>query len=148
MELDTGFAISAITHKYYIKYFSSLKLKKTDTQRQTYTKEKIIPNGFLIVTVEYRGRHYKQLKLYVLEKCSAPLFGRDWLKIIKLDWTEIKEFHITCFEGKNTTVHSMKGETNDTYSGDKVKSLLEKYSEMFKEGVRTLKHINKTYDKK
>jgi len=80
-----------------------------------------IPKGFLSVTVEDRGQHYKQLKLYALEKCSAPLLGRDWLKIIKLDWSEIKELHITSFERTNTTVHCMKGETNDTYSGDKVK---------------------------
>jgi len=80
-----------------------------------------MPKGFLSVTVEHRGQHYTQLKLYVLEKCSAPLVGRDWLNIVKLDWSEIKEFHITSFEGKTpTTVHSMKG--------DKVISLMEKYS--------------------
>jgi hypothetical protein len=64
----------------------------------------------------------------VSEKCGAPLFGRDWLKIVKLDWSEIKQLHISTSKTKNTT-------------DEQVKTLIEKYSEVFKEGVGTLKNI-------
>ena len=62
--------------------------------------------------VNYEGQEHN-LDLYVVKKDSPSLFGRAWLKQIKLDWNSIK-FSQT---GKSTE--------------DNVKKLLQKNNQIF-----------------
>ena len=77
MELDTGSAVTVIQHKLYEQLFTHVPLNKTNLRLQTYTKEKISPGGVLSVKVKLNHPFNSNLKLYEIERGSAPLFGRD-----------------------------------------------------------------------
>ena len=62
-----------------------MKLEKTPLKLQTYTGETIKPVGVCTVTVRY-DHQVKRLSLYILEGTGPALFGRDWLKEIRLHW--------------------------------------------------------------
>ncbi|CAC5383037.1 unnamed protein product [Mytilus coruscus] len=76
MELYTGSAVSVISQADFSKRLG----------------ESIKPLGCANVKVHYKGEAHV-LPLYVVPKGGSPLFGREWLKHIKLDWNEIKEVH-------------------------------------------------------
>ena len=54
----------------------------------TYTKEEIKPLGYVDVEVQYESQSFT-LPLYVIKTNSPPLFGREWLKVIQLNWQQI-----------------------------------------------------------
>ncbi|XP_061164466.1 uncharacterized protein K02A2.6-like [Saccostrea echinata] len=89
MELDTGSAISVINRKTYQQNFSNVKLIDTDINLRTYSGENITPLGVCSVNVEMDDQQ-QQLNLYVVDKGGPPLFGREWLKNLRLNWAEIK----------------------------------------------------------
>ena len=67
------------------------------------------------MTVTYQS-HRHHLKLVVVEKVGPALMGRDWLAIVKLDWSKVCRI-----------------------SGNgKVKPLLEKYKEVFTGNLGTM----------
>ena len=63
-----------------------------------------------------RGKH----TLYVVKGNGPCLLGRDWLEHIQLDWASIKAVYM-----------------NKTLS--KTEALVQKYPEVFKSGLRTMK---------
>ena len=52
MELDTGSAVSIITHELYMKIFTDIPLQKTELLLKTYTGENITPVGGLKANVK------------------------------------------------------------------------------------------------
>ena len=112
MELDTGSAISVIPIRTYKELFSHKPLSETKTRLKTYSGETITPAGIINVLVNYEGQEHN-LDLFVVKKDSPSLFGRAWLKHIKLDWNSIKFLQT----GKSTE--------------DNVQELLQKYSQIF-----------------
>ena len=56
MELDTGSAVSIITHELYMKTFNEIPLQKTELLLKTYTGQNIISVGVLKANVEYKGQ--------------------------------------------------------------------------------------------
>ena len=64
------------------------------------------------MTVKYKGGKH-DLDLYVVANKGPGLFGRDWLRKIKLDWGSIKSIH-----GLPDTANGLSG-------------LLQKYGELF-----------------
>jgi hypothetical protein len=94
MELDTGSAISVISHVDYRKYFPTLPLDNTSVNLKTYSREKIIPEGVMPVNVQYNNQR-ANLDLYVVRKGGPPLFGREWLHHFQLNWKEIKYLKIS-----------------------------------------------------
>ena len=112
MELDTGSAISVIPIRTYRELFSHKPLSETKTRLKTYSGETITPAGIINVLVNYEGQEHN-LDLFVVKKDSPYLFGRAWLKHIKLDWNSIKFLQT----GKSTE--------------DNVQELLQKYSQIF-----------------
>ena len=93
MELDTGSAVSVISKKDYDSFFRKLTLKPTSILLKTYTGEKVVPIGVLSVQVEH-NKQVDVLDLSVLEKGGAPLWGREWLRKLRLDWSAIKSLHV------------------------------------------------------
>ena len=61
----------------------------TNTKLKTYSGQTITPAGMINVSVTYEGQEHS-LDLFVVENDSPSLFGRAWLKYIKLDWNSIK----------------------------------------------------------
>lgn len=120
MELDTGSAVTLISKE----KFSTVKLEDTNMRLRTYTGENIKPLGVLTVTVKINSQMQK-LSLVVVDRGNTPLFGRDWLKMLKLNWREIAQLSLN---PENEPVKD-------------VSSMLQKYSEVFEEGIGTLKGI-------
>ena len=56
MELDTGSAVSLITHELYMKKFNEIPLRKAELVLKPYTGENITPVGMLKANVEYKGQ--------------------------------------------------------------------------------------------
>ena len=73
IELDTGSALSIISHKDYVSTFPKVKLKPTSVMLKIYTGEKISPMGKLKVKVKH-GKDKQKLELYVLQSEGVPLF--------------------------------------------------------------------------
>lgn len=87
---------------------------------KTYTGERVVPLGKLKVKVKYESQR-RNLELFVLKHGGVPLFGR-------LDWKEIKSIKATIKQASQCANREL---TN----------ILDKHSEVFREGIGTLKHI-------
>ena len=95
----------------------------TNAISKTYSGGKIQPERKLLVRVEHNNQA-KDLTLHVVKKQEPALFGRDWLHQIQLDW-------------KRICAISKEQPTQDTPK--KLEKLLDKYSEVFKDEIGTLK---------
>ena len=128
MELDTGSGVSIISKQDYESKFSHIPLRTTTLLFKTYTGERITPVGRLEIIVEYQDQRYA-LDLYVVKCTGPPLFGRDWLKHIKLNWQEINQMTpvVPSFIGENVKA--------------KLNQLQEQYKAIFQPGLGKLKNI-------
>ena len=68
--------------------FPTLKLHKSRLHLKTYTEEKIKLIGNLHVNVQYHNQE-TNLVLIVVEGDGPRIFGRNWLKYLRLDWNKI-----------------------------------------------------------
>ena len=116
MELDTGAAVSVISASTYQRRFSETPLRTTSTVLSTYTGEVMALAGEIKVKVRY-GEQNAQLPLYVVKGDGPSLLGRDWMQVIRLDWSSI------CTVARQT----------------KAQDIMAKFPEVFKEG---LGHMN------
>ena len=130
MELDTGSAVSVLPFSQYQKLYPNVKLKKSTTLLQTYTGEKIKPNGKMQVTVKHNGQT-QLLEIYIVKSSDPQLLGRDWLEKIRLDWQSIKNIAVLQDKGNKTTpgLEELFGkykdvEENGTLKGTKAKLVL------------------------
>ncbi|VDI74334.1 Hypothetical predicted protein [Mytilus galloprovincialis] len=90
MEVDTGSALSIIPKKEFDQMFPNRKLDSTDVILRTFSGEKFKPLGVTAVNVNYNDQS-EVLSLYVVQKGGGILFGRDWLRKIRLDWSKINK---------------------------------------------------------
>ena len=123
MELDTGAAVSIV----YLKYFCHIPLSTTTRQLHVYSGSPLVVAGEITVKVKYNTREC-QLPMLVVkaEKQAPPLFGRSWLRVIKLDWPSIFS--------QGTHVVKL----------DMVKELQSKYADIFKPELGTVKGAKAT----
>ncbi|XP_060607830.1 uncharacterized protein K02A2.6-like [Ruditapes philippinarum] len=119
MELDTGSGVSVISKEDCFRLWPSAELEKTDIQLKTYSGEVLKPVGCMKCTVEQNWQ-CEMLNLYVVEHGSRPLFGREWLRRLQLNWHEIK---------------SLNSEVNSIDVNEKVKNLKSKYANVFKSSL-------------
>ena len=120
MEIDTGAAMSIISQQTYECEFSHLPLQKATVKLRAYNGGRIPVLGQITVKVVYEGQ-VKDLPLLVVKGRGTTLCGRNWLKELKLNWQQIKYLN----ERKCRSI----------------KEVLDKYSEVFKEELGTLKDI-------
>ena len=85
MELDTGSALSILPLRVYNEHFASTELQPTSTVLKPYSGHRLYPKGVLRVRVAYNNQHVEG-NVYVVETDGPALFGRDWLRSIRLDW--------------------------------------------------------------
>ena len=89
MEVDTGAAVSLAPESAVAALLSSAELQPTNIVLKTYTGEQIPVKGVLSVTVKYGQQSHRNLKLLVIQGSGPSLMGRDWLKVVRLDWRTI-----------------------------------------------------------
>ena len=80
--------------------------------------------GIMDVDVSYQGQK-EVLRLYVVQGDGPTLLGREWLRAIRLDWANI-------------------GLTSIANSQRRVEALLEKYAEVFSEGIGEIANFQAT----
>ena len=94
MELDTGAAVSVMCDQQWKQVFGetvALELYK-GKPLQGYSGYEVQVIGQAKVEVEYGNQRY-QLPLLVVAETQRPppLFGRNWLQSIHLDWTALHQ---------------------------------------------------------
>ena len=124
MELDTGAAVSVISEQLHKKLFPDAKLRPAHALLRTYTGEPMAVTGEMIAQVQYQSQSCS-LPLLVVGGEGPPLFGRDWLKHVKLDWQTIG---LTALSGGVA----------------RVQDLLHKYPAVFSEKLGQMKHHQAT----
>ena len=110
MQQDTGLAKSLIPESLYQKHLIHRTVNKIDVMLRTYNHEPIPHIGVVTLDVKYDDQTV-QLSAFVVKGDKTRLLGRDWLKVLKLNWTNI--FTITRSESSS------------------VKAVLEKHKEVF-----------------
>ena len=89
MELDPGPAVSVMSREDYDRYLTHIPLRKSSVKLETYTNKRIYPLGIASVDTCYKGQK-NTLSLYIIDKGGPPLFGREWLNAITMNWPQIK----------------------------------------------------------
>lgn len=125
MELDTG-SVSVMSQNEFERNFKKAKLKPLPVKLKTYTSEPILPIGVMPVTVEYNDQ-CSELDLYIVQTEGPALWGRDWLRKLRLDWKSIKSLQVTVPDGLSTQ--------------RKLEKVLDCAATVFQPGMGTLKHI-------
>lgn len=123
MELDTGAAVSLISWGLYQRSFKNVSLQPTDVVLRTYTGEPLLPEGVINVRVNLNNQK-AELPLYVVKVDAAPLFGREWLRAIRLNWKDLK------------TVYGVQLEKKDS-----LETVLKRHSAVFSDGLGSMKGI-------
>ena len=93
IELDTGASVSIMTEEAWRRRFPKVPLEESQIKFKTYTGEALEIIGQALVEETYQDKTTK-LPLQILKGNGPSLFGRNWLKNIKLNWWYIKK--ISC----------------------------------------------------
>ena len=115
MEVDTGAASSIIGATTYRRLWSKDHapiLHPTKKRLCTYTREPLDVVGVIHVTASYQSQT-AELELIVVAGEGPSLFGRDWLRVLRLDWEHLN------------TIQSAGTET--------LQPLLKRHAEVFKD---------------
>lgn len=99
MELDTGSGVSVMSKSDCEKWWPNCELEKTKLVLKTYSGEHLVPVGVLRCQVQINSQS-ENLNLYVVENDNRPLFGREWLHALRLDWSEIKALSVANTKSK------------------------------------------------
>ena len=113
MELDTGASRSVISEHKFQQLWPDRKLESSTVRLQTYSQEPLSVMGQVDVVVEYNGQN-ATLPLLVVKGNGPPLFGCDWMSVIRVNWAKIHYIPSTGLQG-----------------------LLEQYSDVFKDSLGT-----------
>lgn len=91
-ELDTGSKLSTINYECYAKNFWDVPLIKEQICLRAYTGTLIEPCGYIIVSAHLGENCADNLKLYVIKNGGPPLLGRAWLRSLRIESVEIKNY--------------------------------------------------------
>lgn len=86
MYVDTQATRTTVSEYVYETLLKKYPLCKSKVILRGYSGEKIPVLGEITVPVSYQGSKEQMLELLVVEGRRPALFGRDWLKKIRLDW--------------------------------------------------------------
>ena len=115
MELDTGASVSLVSEETWQRQLHEIPLQETDVRLRTYIGESITVVGQALVKVVY-GEQEAKLPVLVVPGDGPSLLGRNWLKLIRLNWPEIKKVSL------------------------ELDTLLSKYKNLFKEELGTVQN--------
>ena len=90
MEVDTGAAYSLVSEATFSELWPTRTLSHSNVKLCSYSGEPIPVLGCLNVSISYNAQQSNE-SLLVVRGSGPNLFGRDWLKNIKLDWQQINQ---------------------------------------------------------
>ena len=125
MEVDTGASVSLVPESAIPSLLPSTQLQPTNIVLKTYTGEQIPVKGTMSVEVEYGKQRHRGLKLLVVQGGGPCLLGRDWLRVVRLDWRSIGQVS-TSPPGTSVSLES------------RVAVLRNRYEEVFSEKLGTI----------
>ena len=125
MELDTGSAVTVISKSEFDKFGICRLIRPVTTILKTHTQEEIQPLGVTTVRVEYQDQT-RILEMYVVNHNGPTLFGRSWLRSLKLDWQAIHSVATVSAANEGDTKH-------------KLQEMLKKFESLFRPGIGQLK---------
>ena len=134
-EIDTGSGISIKSETTYRNYFSDMKLLKTKVKLRTYSEEPLIVLGKFTTVVEYEGKQYNGLNLYVVKGDGVNLMGRNWLTNIRLNWNKVVDHY------SDDEQHTFHINNNGMPTPNKLSKILNEYSELFTEELGNIKDV-------
>ncbi|XP_054272605.1 uncharacterized protein K02A2.6-like [Macrosteles quadrilineatus] len=121
MELDTGAALSTISYKDYMNLGLNKSIHKTKVELRTYTGEVFEPVGYVFVKCTYKNHNFIG-KLYVINRNVDPIFGRDWIREVKLDWADIRSI-------------------TSSYMHADIDRLIENYKDVFEQNIGVIPEV-------
>ena len=121
IELDTGSAVSIVPVSTFNEIFPDIELLPTSMQLRTYSGDRLRTLGKAKVEIECNGQR-AQDDLYIVDTTGPPLFGRTWLRQLRLDWSAI---------------HSVRS----TSASDRLDKLKERYKDIFKTDLGCLRGV-------
>ena len=127
MEVDTGATLSVMSEATYESLWSKKKpqLIPCSSQLKTYTGEQIKVKGAISVNVRYKGQNH-QLSLVVVNGSGPSLLGRDWFRVIRLDWSYLKHVQAA--------------------SSSRYQEVVDRYSSVFKDELGLIKGIQARFE--
>lgn len=90
MEIDTGAARSIISRGTYREKFSHFPLQRSEVKLKAYNGGSIHVLGQITAQVVFDGQTVN-LTLLVVKGNGSTLYGRNWLRKLKLNWEKIKQ---------------------------------------------------------
>ena len=117
-ELDTGAAVTVMSEQKFRQLFPGQPLEQPSVVLKTYTGETLNIVGECTVEVSYADQGSKTLILAVVAGSGPSLLGRNWLQHFVLEWPQIKSVILAT---------------------DTLRQLLHDYSEVFQDGLGTIK---------
>lgn len=128
IQLDTGCALSLAPMSFYDKYCSHVPLIPCKNSLFTYTGEKVTPLGECVVDITYNDSSYN-LPLLIVPGNGIALFGRNWLKEIRLNWQELQGLNqIRPISSSDPVVPVVSSDVT-------VQGLMNKHSQLFSTGL-------------
>ncbi|XP_043217857.1 uncharacterized protein K02A2.6-like [Amphibalanus amphitrite] len=117
-EVDTG-AASTLMNKETFEAVRTvggdigLELQHSEAHLRTYTGERIPVEGEFSAVIRYDGQHL-ELPALVVDTTGPNLLGRDWLRVLKLNWQDIKQVRF----GDDPRVQELKKKYADVFSSE------------------------------
>lgn len=103
LELDTGAAVSIMSVQDFYSKLKDVALEKTDIVLEVFTGDQFKPLGVATVDIEYNGCVYKGQHIYIVNTQAPPIFGRDLMSNIRLDWHSLKIMSLAATVSSNGT---------------------------------------------
>nr|CAI5818757.1 unnamed protein product [Callosobruchus analis] len=125
-ELDSGAAVTIMGKKDFDTYLPRLTIHPTDISLISYTQTPLDLVGYSNVNVTYKNKLHR-LRLYTTKSNNTPLFGREWIRQLRLDFDEI--FQINSL---NPT---------KTYENLELNKIIQEYKPLFQNIVGKIKNI-------
>lgn len=111
----------------FSKLWPGRKLDDTTLKLRTYSGEQIVPEGKLRCKVQINGQS-EYVELYIVKNGGRPLFSREWLHVLKMDWKYLKSLTVT-------------PKSHECEIGNKVEHLKHKYEEVFRKELGHIKGV-------
>ena len=99
LEVDTGASATIINEETYKRISEGHQVKNrpqletAKVKLRTYTDELVKVIGTLRVIMRYEQQEEK-LQTLVVEGCGPILLGRDWLRVLTLNWKELFKMQV------------------------------------------------------
>ena len=111
-QIDTGASVSVMSESAYNETWddaSRPQVRPSDSVLRTYTQECIPIKGECEVLVQH-GKQSAKVRLIIACGSGPNLMGRDWLKVIRLNWAELHNVAMT------TKLSRLLSENDDLFS--------------------------------